>query len=94
MSPLLTNAQEQGFDSLGREQLTAHCSRRRNVECNNVSLWRVSHLCTLNVLCVHIGAVLTQRCQNQASNALHFLQASIQQGALNTARSPEIKDNI
>lgn len=51
--PLLsTNAQEQAFNSLGGEQSTAHCSCRWNVECNNVSLWRVSHLQTLNVFCV------------------------------------------
>lgn len=64
--PLLsTNAKEQAFNSLGEEQSTAHCNCHGNVECNNVSLWRVSHLQTLNVLCVcvYIGARLTQQRQ-------------------------------
>lgn len=39
--------QEQAFNSLGGEQLTTHCNCWKNVECNNVSLWRVSHLKTL-----------------------------------------------
>ena len=53
--PLLsTTAQEQAFNSLGGEQSTAHCNCRRNAECNNVGLWRVSHLRTLNVLCAFL----------------------------------------
>lgn len=58
--PLLPmNAQEQAFNGLGGEQSTAHCNCRWNVECNNVSLWRMSHLQTLNVLRLYTHVVLT-----------------------------------
>lgn len=71
--PLLsTNAKEQAFNSLGEEQSTAHCNCHGNVECNNVSLWRVSHLQTLNVFCVCLHRCSSDTKETKLFGAVHL----------------------